>query len=263
MNRTTVVLCVWLINSGAWAQAQTPGQDRSAPRPGVFKLEELRWPQVDALDRRRTLFILPVGMIEEHGPHLPIGTDTIGLTYEAGNVSTRLRRALPDWNIVMMPAISYGQAGANELGGALVHPGTYAMRQTTLRSLVADLGGQLARNGFKWIFVLNGHGSPTHNIAINEASDFVSETFHVTMLHVTALLRADAAIQAEGQKLNAKYFSAAEISSFGMDIHAGVSETAGMLAIRPDLVSPTYRKLPTSRARRESAWCTAFSRDGA
>ena len=52
---------------------------------------------------------------------------------------------------------------------------------------MADLGGQIAQNGFKWIFVLNGHGAPTHNIAINEACDFVSETFRVTMLHVTGL----------------------------------------------------------------------------
>ena len=86
-----------------------------------------------------------------------------------------------------MPPINYGQGGANALGDMLVHPGTYAIRQSTLRSLVADLGGQLAQNGFKWIFVMNGHGAPTHNIAINEACDFVSETFRVTMLHVTGL----------------------------------------------------------------------------
>ena len=41
----------------------------------IYKLEELRWPQIDALDRERTMFILPIGMLEEHGPHLPIGAD--------------------------------------------------------------------------------------------------------------------------------------------------------------------------------------------
>ena len=92
--------------------------------------------------------------------------------------------------------------------------------------------------------MLNGHGSPTHNIAISEACDFVSETFRVTMLHVTALLRADAAIQTNNQKINARYFSPATLASFGMDLHAGVGETAGTLAIRPDLVDPQFRKLP-------------------
>jgi creatinine amidohydrolase/Fe(II)-dependent formamide hydrolase-like protein len=152
---------------------------------------------------------------------------------------------LPDWNIVLMPAVNYGQSGANQLGDMPIHPGTYAIRQSTLRSLVADLGAQIAQNGFKWIFVMNGHGAPTHNIAINEACDFVSESYRVTMLHLTGLFRADAAIQAAGEKINAKNFSAADRSSFGMDVHAGVGETSGILAIRPDLVPPNYRTLPS------------------
>jgi creatinine amidohydrolase len=224
MNRTAVLFIGCLI-SGSVVSAQNPAvaqPSRTAGPPAkVYKLEELRSPQIDALDRARTLFILPVGMLEVHGPHLPIGTDTLGLIYEANAASRHVSRALPGWTIVMMPPISYGQGGANELGGKLVHPGTYAMRQSTLRSLVADRGAQVAQNGFKWIFVLNGHGTPTHNIAINEACDFVSETLRVTMLHVTGLLRADPVIQAKGQKIAAKFFSTAELSSLGLDLHAG------------------------------------------
>ena len=247
------LIVLLLITGGAadLAGDQTPAQPNRSnpPRSKIYKLEELTWPQIDALDRERTLFILPVGMIEEHGPHLPVGADTLGVTYEANGASRRVSRALPDWNVVMMPPINYGQGGANVLGDMLVHPGTYGIRQSTLRSLVADLGGQIAQNGFKWIFVLNGHGAPTHNIAINEACDFVSETFRVTMLHLTGLFRADAAIQSSGEKINAKYFSAAELSSFGMDVHAGVGETSGMLAVRPDLVRSNYKTLPSRAGR--------------
>jgi creatinine amidohydrolase/Fe(II)-dependent formamide hydrolase-like protein len=114
---------------------------------------------------------------------------------------------------------------------------------------VADVGAQIAKNGFPWIFVMNGHGAPTHNIAINEACDFVSETFHVTMLHLTGLFRGDAAIQSSGEKMKAKYFSAAELSSFGMYVHAGVGETSGMLAVRPDLVHSNYKTLPSRAGR--------------
>ena len=169
--------------------------------------------------------------------------------YEASGASTRVSRALPDWNIVIMPPVNYGHGGANLLGDMLVHPGTYGIRQSTLRSLVADLGGQIAQNGFKWIFVMNGHGAPTQSIAINEACDFVSETFRVTMLHLTGLFRADAAIQSRGERITAAYFSAAERSSFGMDFHAGVGETSGMLAVRPDLVRATYKTLPSRAGR--------------
>ena len=116
MSRTVVVLIACL-TSGAIASAQ----DANAPQRGllapstIYKLEELRAPQIDALDRERTLFILPVGMIEVHGPHLPVGTDTLGLIYEANAASRRLSTALAGWNIVMMPPVSYGQGGANEL----------------------------------------------------------------------------------------------------------------------------------------------------
>ena len=224
-------------------QAST-ARDRSAAGPGVSKLEELTFPQIDALDRQRTLFILPVGMIEQHGPHLPVGADTIGVSYEANAAATRVSRALPGWNVVVMPPINYGHSGANNLGDMPIHPGTYAIRQSTLRSLVADIGAQVAQNRFTWIFVLNGHASPTHNIAIDEACDFVSETFRVTMLHLTSLLRGDPALQSGGEKIRARHFRADELSSFGLDVHAGVSETSQMLAVRPELVRPVYRSLP-------------------
>jgi creatinine amidohydrolase/Fe(II)-dependent formamide hydrolase-like protein len=184
-------------------------------------------------------------MIEQHGPHLPVGSDTFGVLYEADGVARQLSRVAPNWNIVMMPPLHYGHSGANQLGDMPIHPGTYAIRQSTLRSLVADLGGQIAQNGFKWIFVINGHGAPTHNIAINEACDFVSERFRVTMLHVTALFRADPQIQSRGAQITGTFFSADQLESFGQDVHAGVSETSGILAIRPELVQPNYKTLPS------------------
>ena len=248
MRNALLVLIACAISAApAAAQNRRPAQgDSAAPRrTNLHKLEELNWPQIDALDRERTLFILPVGMIEQHGPHLPVGSDTFGVTYEVNEAARRVSRTLSQWNVVMMPPLNYGQSGANNLGGMAVHPGTYGIRQSTLRSLVADLGGQVAQNGFKWIFVLNGHGAPTHNIAINEACDFISQTFHVTMLHLTALFRADAAIQARGEQVNARFFSAADLASFGLDVHAGVGETSGMLALRPDLVRGNYRELPS------------------
>jgi creatinine amidohydrolase len=248
MKRMLIGLLVFAISLPTVSAREGPQDRRGSPaqnRTGIHRLEELTWPQIAALDRQRTIFILPIGMLEEHGPHLPIGADTIALMYEAAGVSRRVSRALPDWDIVMMPPVNYGHNGANQLGDMPVHAGTYSIRQSSLRSLVADIGGQVARNGFTWIFVLNGHGAPTHNIAINEACDFVSETYRVTMLHLTALFRADAVIQARGEKIRAAHFSAADLASFGMDLHAGVDETAGMLAVRPDLVRADYRKLPS------------------
>jgi creatinine amidohydrolase len=247
MKRVLVVLLVWAIAGSAVSaqvRATEKRQSSARARSTVHKLEELNWRQIDALQRERTLILLPVGMVEEHGPHLPVGADTLGVLYEANGVSRRLSRTLTDWHIVMMPPINYGHAGANVIGDMPVHPGTYGIRQSTLRSLVADVGGQLAENGFKWIFVLNGHAAPPHSIAINEACDFISETFRVTMLHLSGLFKADVAIQARGERIKARHFSAAEIASFGMDVHAGVGETSQHLATRPDLVASSYKTLP-------------------
>ena len=249
MQYAFVVVSFACLLSGCAAPARNPAaplRDGSAPpASSIYNLEELTWTQLDALDRARTLFILPVGMIEQHGPHLPVGADTLAVLYEANGVAQQVSRAVPDWSVVMMPPIHYGHSGANQLGDMPVHPGTYALRQSTLRSLLADLGAQLAQNGFEWIFVLNGHGAPAHGIATNEACDFVSERFGVTMLHVTGLFQADPQIQSRGAQMNAAFFSAAQRTSFGMDVHAGVAETSGMLAVRPELVRPEYKTLPS------------------
>jgi len=249
MNQTLIVLLVCVMGASAASAQGTPGNSPAPARSNIHKLDEMTWPQIDALNRDRTMFILPVGMIEQHGPHLPVGADTLGVTYEADGAARRVSRALPGWAVVMMPPLNYGHSGANQLGGVTVHPGTYAIRQSTLRSLIADVGAEVAQNGFKWIFVVNGHGAPNHNIAINEACDFVSETFRVTMLHLTALFRADAAIQLTGARIKARHYSTTEIASFGMDVHAGVDETSGMLAVRPDLVGSNYKALPSRAGR--------------
>jgi creatinine amidohydrolase len=223
---------------------------------------ELTWTDIDALDREKTLFLLTVGMLEEHGPHLPIAADTLGVEYEAERVADRLARTLPDWKIVVMPTVHYGSSGANQVGNVAVHPGTYGVRHATLRSLVADIGGQIAQNRFRWVFVMNGHGAPTHHSAVNEACDFVSDVFSATMVNVSGLFNADAAIQSQGEKILAKYFSPADLASFGRDPHAGVSETSAMLAVRPDLVRSLFRSLPSYRVENRSDMRDTASRPG-
>ncbi len=251
MKRHIVIVTLLCCLSFVLACAQQDtGRTRTAPASGrILAIGDLTAQEVDALSRDETLFLLTVGMLEVHGPHLPIATDTIEVENEARGVAEILSRALPGWNVVVMPTVNYGSGGANQVGSRLaVHPGTYGVRQSTLRSLVADIGGQIAQNRFRWIYVMNGHGAPTHHVAVNEASDFVSEVFGVTMVNVSGLFNADAAIQAQGGRIAAKHFSTADVASFGLDGHAGVGETSAILAVRPDLVRPSYRTLPSLRA---------------
>jgi len=245
MKHVLGVLLVGVSCSCAAPTDEQATQPSGAATPPIYRIEELTWPQIDALDRARTLFVPARRDARATWPAFARGSRHACGGSEADAVAQRVSRASPEWNVVMMPAIAYGHSGANQLGDLPIHPGTYALRQSTFRSLLADIGSQLAQNGFRWIFVLNGHGAPSHGIATDEACDFVSERFGVTMLDVTALFRADPQIQARGAELNGLFFSAEQLASFGLDVHAGVGETAGMLAVRPDLVRREYRRLPS------------------
>ncbi len=256
----TLLCGVLAIFAASCSGQDTRPSERAAP--GVRVLADLNWRQIAAFNRSTTLVLLTVGMLEEHGPHLPIAADTIGVEHEARHVADSLQQTLTEWNVVLMPTINYGVSGANQIGNAAVHPGTYALRQSTLRAVVADVGAQLAQNGFKWIFVLNGHGAPTHHLAVNEASDFVSDVFGATMLNVSALFTADPTIQQEGDAIAARHYSAADLESFGRDPHAGVSETSGILFLRPDLVDPSYRNLPSLRVQSRTDMIAAASAPG-
>lgn len=216
--------------------------DRSAGP--VVRIGESTWQDIDAFDREKTLFLLTLGMLEEHGPHLPIAADTLAVEYEAARIAERLSQSFTGWTIVVMPTLEYGTSGADQLSGKPAHPGTYSLRQSTLRAVIADIGAQIAQNGFKRIYVMSGHGAPTQHAALNEACDFVSETFNVTMVNVSALFMADAGLGSKGEQIAAKHFSPADLASFGNDLHAGVAETSGMLAVRPDLVRSAYQNLP-------------------
>ena len=112
----------------------------------------------------------------------------------------------------------------------------------------------------QWVFVMNGHGAPTHHVAVNEACDFVSETFKATMLNVSGLFNADAAIQEKGARLAARYFSPANLSAFGRDVHGGCSGDIGDTRRSPRPCPAELHgltELPGGRPERGAHDCTA------
>src|SRR5262245_22096207 len=126
MMKQALLMSIVCVSTG-FVQAGSDQVTGGRGRPSgarINSLEELTWPDVDGLDRQRSLFILPVGMVEQHGPHLPVGSDTIAVTYELNAAARRVSRTLSDWNVVVMPAVNYGQSGANQLGNMPIHPGT-------------------------------------------------------------------------------------------------------------------------------------------
>ena len=128
----------------------------------VYHLAELNTEQILGLDRARTAVLIPGGILEEHGPYLPSYTDG----YYTEHVTQALASAIaerPGWAAVVFPPVPLGSGGANEIGGLYSFPGTYAIRPATLRSVFMVLATEFGEQGFRWLFVVHSHGSPSHN----------------------------------------------------------------------------------------------------
>jgi creatinine amidohydrolase len=209
----------------------------------VHLLEEMSTPALDALDRSRTVILLVVSPLEEHGPHLPVGVDAFAARHFAEALAERLVAARPGWTAVLAPTLHLGCFTFDTVG-------TIRIRQRVVRDALVDYGASLARAGFRWIMVSNGHGGPGHLVALEEASALVSRRHRITMASVTGYLaweflrgrylpRIEAAL---GRPLSDE-----ERAAFADDMHGGLWETSFMLWLRPDLVSETYRALPAAR----------------
>jgi creatinine amidohydrolase/Fe(II)-dependent formamide hydrolase-like protein len=188
--------------------------------------------QIKALDRQKTVVILPGGILEEHGPYLP--------SYSDGFFNERLTQAVadsvasrPGWVALVFPMIPLGNGPADEIGGLYTFPGSYPVRFATLRAVFMDLATELGEQGFRWIFVIHGHGGPNHNRALDQAGDYFRDTYGGRMVNVVGLLPV---MSAWGGKPTAE-----EKLEDGLSIHAGMGETSSVLFLRPDLVAPGYK----------------------
>jgi creatinine amidohydrolase/Fe(II)-dependent formamide hydrolase-like protein len=199
----------------------------------IRKLAEMNTEQIKALDKEKTVVILTGGIVEEHGPYLPVFSDGYWSERVAQDVAAGIVKR-PGWTVVMFPTIPLGTGGANEIGGQFSYPGTFAVRFETERAVFMDLAGELGEQGFKWVFIVHGHGAPHHTSALDQASEFFNETYGGTMVNLTGLRSVMSAWN--GPKTKAE-----QVEETGVQ-HANLDETSAMLALRPDLVAPGYKR---------------------
>jgi creatinine amidohydrolase len=126
-------------------------------------LAKIPFPDVERIARTgRALVILPVGVVEEHGAHLPLGLDSFAAEIYAEAAAPHLEEK--GYDVVIAPTISYGVARA-----AIDFPGTLSLEPETLKTLVVDIGRSLARHGLHRMVILNGHRDLSHMKALEEA----------------------------------------------------------------------------------------------
>jgi len=204
----------------------------------ALKLEELSFTDIDKLDRAKSIFFLTFGNLEEHGPHLPVGSDFFQAIAVRDGLVARLRAAHPDYDFVLVPVVPLGEGGANDAARQYDHIGTFAVRYETLRNVAADLGATIARKGFRNIFLTHCHGAALHNVAFSEAAAMVSEIYKTRMVNITSLVFGEGFYN---EKVMEKYLGKGWQQRIGFEGHAGAAETSANLFARPDLVKKEHR----------------------
>jgi creatinine amidohydrolase len=209
----------------------------------VHLLEEMSSPSLDALPRERTVIVLTVSPLEEHGPHLPVGVDAFTARHFSEALAEQLVKSRPGWSVVLAPTLHLGSFTFDTVG-------TIRVRQRLVRDVVVDYGDSLARAGFRYILVASGHGGPGHLVALEEAAAIVSRRRGVTMASLSGHLAWEFLRGRYLGKIEAalgRMLSAEERRAFAEDAHGGWWETSFMLLLKPHLVGEAYRRLPPAR----------------
>lgn len=181
----------------AFAQSQLP-----------VRWEELTAPDfVAAIQRAQGACLLPIGILEKHGPHLPLGTDLLNVRHVS------VKAAEQEFAIVF-PQYYFGQ-----IFEAKHEPGTIAYSAKLQLELLQETTDEMARNGCKKIVIVNGHGGNTSLLPFFSQSQLASPKDYV----VYAYLRP--AMPSGGPAKKTK-----------TDGHAGESETSNTLVSHPHLV---------------------------
>jgi creatinine amidohydrolase len=197
------------------------------------ELAELTWEEVRDLERARTVAMLPVGAIEAHGPHLPLGTDVLIAQAMARAGAARLEAQ--GFGSLLLPPLPFTAA---PFGAGFV--GTLSIAPSTVTALVVDLARELTRHRFAALAVANGHLDPAHLGALAAAA---REAGQERLLPVVC---PDLTKKPWALRLTDEFKSGA--------CHAGRFEGSIVLAVRPDLVREQIRKaLPPNPASLSAA----------
>jgi creatinine amidohydrolase len=192
----------------------TVSMSQEAAKPGAglsVHYEELTAPEfAQAVAMSEGTCVLPIGILEKHGPHLPLGTDLIDCREVA-------RRAAKQEYTIIFPAYYVGQ-----IFEAKHQPGTIAYSTRMMLDLLQETCDELGRNGITKIILVNGHGGSEHFLRFFCQSQLASRKDYAVYLFDPA---EDDSREAAINKLR----------KTTIDGHAGEEETSVMLAYRPDL----------------------------
>lgn len=192
-----------------------------------IRFNELTRTEIGALAPKATV-VLPVGAIEQHGPHLPVSVDARVVESVAMAAAEEASNEVP---ILVCPVVTFGASEHH-----LIFPGAMSLSTETLVCVLKDLTDSLVTSGFRRIFLLNGHGGNEECVRLVARElalkhDVLAGAASYWTLAWNALIDEDAA----------------ELGR--LPGHAGGFETSLMMALHPQLVREDLLPLPDNGAR--------------
>ena len=181
---------------------------------GFYLLQELTREEARAI-APEALALFPVGATEQHGPHLPTGTDTFAVEHVARAAARRVADRLP---IVVAPTLPFGSSHHH-----LPFGGTMSLATGTYYRVVRDLVASLLDGGFRRVVILNGHGGNHELIQLVVRDLALERPVHLAAASYWTL--AWEALVATGAHRYGR-----------LPGHAGAFETSLVMALRPGLV---------------------------
>lgn len=198
-----------------------------APGGSARRFAELSAPQVAERLSERSIIIQPLGAIEQHGPHLPLATDSIVADAVADAVVDAVGDELDLW---LLPTLQFTKSNEHAWS-----PGTVWLSATTLLAVLDDIGRSIATTAARRLVFLNGHGG---NSALLNVANRELRLAHGLMTFLTH----------PGVPADQGGLSPAD--ERGMGVHGGTEETSMMLHLAPHLVdmSSAERRVPEKLA---------------
>ncbi len=218
---------------------------------GVIDYVRQTLPQLQALDKAKTIALMSVSPIEVHGPHLPVGTDVYISDELQRRYIAELERRHPDFTLLRLPAL-YTGADPLPVGGSISVPAPI------LEGLIVAFAAGLAAQGFHYLLISDNHGGPRHQMAIEAAARTAWRKHRFYVINsfgqeFRMMVQLDPAIT------KATGLGKGNIGD-DLDVHAGTNETSLMLATEPGLVDPGYRNVPVSAPTKGPGFVAALGR---
>ncbi|HUS19710.1 MAG TPA: creatininase family protein [Terriglobales bacterium] len=222
----------------------------------VLRYAELNTRQIEALDRAKTAIIIPGAPLEQHGPYLPSWSDGYWAERGSQDLATAIA-SRPGWTAVLLPPIPLSCQGAEVIGFQYSTAGSLTPRCDTIRQVFMDLGDSLATQRFKWIFIVNYHGGPLNNHALDLASDYFHDTYGGEMVHLFGILEMHFCCD-----LREKFLTPAQMKADGFTVHADAEETSMILALAPKTVARDFKSAPDQTANNPAELLTVAGKPG-